>query len=116
MTLRECYEQIGGNYEDVQKRLCSDALIQKFLGKFLLDKSYAGVRQGLREDLPEEAFRAAHTLKGVCQNLGLGRLSESSAAVTEALRGGENHVTKEQLEQLEKDYEITVAAIRALLG
>lgn len=116
MTVRECYEQIGGNYEEVQRRLCSDALIQKFLGKFLLDESYAKVLQGLREETPDEAFRAAHTLKGVCQNLGLGRLSESSAALTEALRGGKSHVTMEQLEQLEKDYEVTVAAIRALLG
>lgn len=116
MTLKECYEQIGGEYEDVQRRLCSDALIRKFLGKFLLDESYSRLWQGLQGGTQDEAFRAAHTLKGVCQNLGLGRLSESSSAVTEALRGGENHVTKEQLERLERDYEMTVAAIRALLG
>ena len=29
MTLQECYEVIGGNYEDVLKRLRSEVLIRK---------------------------------------------------------------------------------------
>ena len=35
----------------------------------------------------ESAFRAAHTLKGVAQNLDFGDLGRSAAALTEALRG-----------------------------
>lgn len=34
----------------------------------------------------DEAFRAAHTLKGVCLNLGLARLYACADALTEALR------------------------------
>ena len=40
MTLQECYAAMGGNYEDVAKRLPSEKLIQKFVLKFLDDKSY----------------------------------------------------------------------------
>lgn len=37
----------------------------------------------------EEAFRTAHTLKGICLNLGLDRLYRVSACLTEKLRGRE---------------------------
>ena len=30
MTMQECYEAIGGNYEDVLGRLHSEALIRRF--------------------------------------------------------------------------------------
>ena len=30
MTIQECYEAIGGNYDDVLKRVRSEALIQRF--------------------------------------------------------------------------------------
>ena len=37
MTIQECYEAIGGNYEDVLRRLRSEALIRKFTLKFPAD-------------------------------------------------------------------------------
>ena len=40
MTMRECYEAIGGNYEAVLGRLHSEALIRRFALKFLEDQSY----------------------------------------------------------------------------
>ena len=30
MTIKECYEAMGGDYEDVLKRLMNEARIQKF--------------------------------------------------------------------------------------
>ena len=69
MTIQECYEAIGGNYEDVLRRLRSEALIRKFTLKFLEDQSYSLLKQALGDNNYEEAFRGAHTLKGVCQNL-----------------------------------------------
>ena len=52
MTMRECYEAIGGNYEDVLGRLRSEALIRKFTLKFLEDQSYIQLKQAL-EKVPE---------------------------------------------------------------
>ena len=66
MTIQECYEAIGGNYEDVLGRLQNDALIRKFTLKFLEDQSYLQLKQALENKNYEDAFRGAHTLKGVC--------------------------------------------------
>ena len=52
MTMRECYETIGGNYEAVLGRLHSEALIRRFALKFLEDQSYIQLKQAL-EKVPE---------------------------------------------------------------
>lgn len=74
MTMQECYKAIGGNYEAVLGRLHSEALIQRFTLKFLEDQSYLQLKQALENKNYEDAFRSAHTLKGVCQNLSFDRL------------------------------------------
>lgn len=47
--MRECYEAIGGNYEDVLGRLHSEALIRRFTLKFLEDQSYIQLKQALEK-------------------------------------------------------------------
>ena len=49
MTMQECYEAIGGNYEDVLGRLHSEALIRRFALKFLEDQSYIQLKQALEK-------------------------------------------------------------------
>ena len=49
MTMQECYEAIGGNYEDVLGRLHSEALIRRFTLKFLEDQSYIQLKQALEK-------------------------------------------------------------------
>lgn len=39
MELKEVYEKIGGDYDDVVRRLMGEKLVRKFLLKFLDDKS-----------------------------------------------------------------------------
>ena len=99
MTVKECYEQMGADYEGVLGRLRSEALIKKFAKKFLDDGSYASLKKGLEEQNGEEAFRAAHTLKGVCQNLGFDNLYEVSFDITEKLRGPPMHNCSEHILQ-----------------
>ena len=62
MTMRECYEAIGGNYEAVLGRLHSEALIRRFTLKFLEDQSYLQLKQALENKNYEDAFCGAHTL------------------------------------------------------
>lgn len=115
MTMEECYQALEGDYNGIMSRLRSEAFIKKFLGKFLDDESYQNIHKYLNEKNIPEAFRAAHTLKGVCQNLSLDRLFQSSQEVTEALRSGEDHTTPEMIERLDADYKQTVSAIRKFL-
>lgn len=119
MTLQECFAALGGNYDDVMGRLRSERLVQKFVLKFLDDGSYALLLSSLEAGNGEEAFRAAHTIKGMCQNLGFTRLGNSSAALTEALRGGDGRFDPALLEQMKEDYQVTAKAVetfKASLG
>ena len=88
MTLKECYAALGGNYDEVMGHLRSERLVQKFVLKFLNDGSYQLLQDSLAAGNREEAFRAAHTMKGVCANLAFNDLLASSEALTEALRDG----------------------------
>ncbi len=114
MKLKECYAMLDGDYESAVSHLSSDALVEKFLYKFLDDKSYNNLVSALDEQNFEEAFRAAHTLKGVCQNLSFTKLGASSSALTEALRGDLDPSYLSLAAQVKDDYEQTVAAIALL--
>lgn len=114
MTIEECYKQLGGDYSNVLSRLSNDAIIRKFLVKFLSDDSCENIFTNLESGNMEEAFRAAHTLKGICQNLGMDNLYRSSFEVTEALRGGSNNTNEEMLSRLKADYEAAVETIKQL--
>ena len=112
MTLSECYAALGGDYGPVLDRLRSEAMVKKFLLRFPEDGSYDLLAQALAAGDQAEAFRGAHTLKGVCQNLGLDRLYGSSAELCEALRGELREEAPELFEQVKADYVQTVSAIR----
>ena len=118
MTIEECYEKIGGNYATITARLCTPALIGKFIAKFLEDDSFEKLCAGIRDGECQEAFRAAHTLKGICQNLEFGTLLVSVDKLTEVLRPATDKIPEsapELLEDVRQDYEWTVAAIRSYI-
>ena len=116
MTMQECYEAIGGNYEAVLGRLHSEALIRRFALKFLEDQSYIQLKQALKNKNYEDAFRSAHTLKGVCQNLSFDRLYEASHELTELLRDrtGEQPGIPEAMEKVTEVYEMTMEEIKKM--
>ena len=88
MTLQECYEKMGGNYEDVISRLTKEERITKYTIKFLEDTTFRSLCEAREVNDYEAVFREIHTLKGVSQNLGFARLQEVCHAMTEAVRGG----------------------------
>ena len=116
MELKEVYEKIGGDYDDVVRRLMGEKLVRKFLLKFLDDKSCADLERTLSEGDYKEAFRAAHTLKGVCLNLGFTELYKVSAELTEVLRGRETAGSDELYAQVKEQYTTLTDAIRELAG
>lgn len=114
MTLKECYAALEGDYEGVLGRLRSEKMVQKFVLKFLNDKSYELLETSMAAQNYEEAFRAAHTIKGVCQNLSFTRLYESSHRLTENLRVGYGSETDELVRKVGEDYKLTIDAIAKL--
>lgn len=112
MTVQECYESMGSDFEGVLGRMGSEAMVKRFALKFLDDPSYGNLVKAVEEQNAEEAFRAAHTLKGICLNLGLDRLCKVSALLTEKLRGREFDGYEEAYGEAQKEYRNTIDAIR----
>jgi len=114
MTLEQVYSAIGGDYKGVMERLPSADFVRRFALKFLQDDSFPNLKKALEAQDAPTAFRAAHTLKGVCQNLGFSNLYAPAYTLTETLRAGQLEGTQEQFAKVEEQYQCTMDAIRAL--
>ena len=104
---------MGADYQEVLGRLYNEAMICKFVRMFLQDDSFQILEEALRRGDVKEAFRGAHTLKGVCQNLGFSNLYAPTYTLTETLRAGQLEGTQEQFAKVAEQYRCTVDAIRA---
>lgn len=113
MTVENFYEYIRGDYVGTKARLMTDERILRFVNKFPADGSYRLLLDSIASSNVEEAFRAAHTIKGVAQNLGFTALYLSSQQVTEILRGGSLDVA-DKMPELTKCYELTIDGINKL--
>ena len=110
------YDMVGGDLKEVRGRLMKDERIRKYLRMFPKDPSFEAFQPAFDAGDYMVAFRCAHTLKGLCANLGLGDLQRSSTEVCEALRPGvkpEKDITNLIIE-MDKDYEVALEAINAL--
>lgn len=105
MTVKEIYEAIGGNYDTIMSRLKSEDRVEKYLKLFLEDESFGVLQKSLEQGDAKEAFRAAHNLKGVCQNMAFDTLYEMSSEITELLRAEQIEEAQEQLPGLVELYE-----------
>ena len=112
MTLQDCYAKLHGDCDEVFSRLRSERLVQKFVLKFLDDPSYASLEKAMADRDRETAFRASHTIKGMCQNLSFTKLGDSADKLTEALRNDWGENAPALFEAVKADYAETAAAIR----
>lgn len=111
MTIEECYKKMGANYQDVIKRLPSVSMIEKFALKFREDTSFQELETALNEKQVDLAFRAAHTLKGVCMNLGFDHLYKPSFEITESLRASNLELALQQFDAVKEQYTKTIEAL-----
>ena len=111
MTLKDCYMQMGADYEETVQRLRSESLILRLLLKFTKDTSYQELCQALADGNIEVAFRAADTVKGLCQKLGFKNLYEPSAELTERLRPLQETETDDLMQKVTEEYNRNVKAI-----
>ena len=103
MDLKDCYIKFGGDFDEVLGRLRRETVL-KFLYKFLDDKSFQLFEESMGNQDYEEALRAVHTLKGICQNFSFTRLYESSSRVTNALKESDWNKAIDMMPQLSRDY------------
>ncbi len=90
-------------------------LLMRFLRKFPGDDNYHNIVSGLESGDYETAFRAAHTLKGLCGNLSLTKLQKIVSEETELLRAEKWEEAKAFLPQVTEEYETTIEKLTPLL-
>lgn len=77
----------GANTEEGLARCMeNEALYLKLVGVMLADKNFDKLRSAIESGNLDEAFEAAHALKGALGNLALTPLYEKAASLTEFLR------------------------------
>lgn len=114
MTTREFYDLTGGNYGEVIRRLQDEKRVARFVMLFKKDPGFEELEMSLTQGDAASAFRAAHTLKGVCLNLGFDRLFNHVNDVTELLRGGDTVRAQEEMPPLRECYREIIEAIDKL--
>ena len=112
MTIKEVYDALGENYADCEERLVSEENVARFAVRFLEDKNFSMLKKAMENRDVENAFIAAHTLKGVAQTLGFAILGKSASDLTEVLRKRTFDGADRLFEKVERDYLAVIAAIK----
>ncbi len=109
MTVKECYEMFGGDYNGVLSRLMKDERIIKYIKIFAAGEELKLFKNNLSAEKYEDAFRNIHNIKGVSLNLGLTPLHNVADILCEALRPGKKPDT--DISQMVTDVETAYAKI-----
>ena len=99
-------------YKTLERFMGREELYQKFLVKFRADENVMQLEKYRDEKNAEEAFKCAHTIKGLCGNLGFDNLLEAGVPLVEKLRAGVLEGTSELFEELKKKYDRLCEIIR----
>ena len=99
----------------ISRIMGNEGLFLKFLGKFLQDTNFAGLAEAVKKQDVEEAFRCAHTLKGVCGNLSMDELYKLVSVQTEFFREGNIQEGADMMEKVSAVYGRVKEAIEETL-
>jgi HPt (histidine-containing phosphotransfer) domain-containing protein len=78
MEIVNIYSKIKGDYYKAYNVFKSDALLEKFLKKFIEANELELLNASIKENNHEESFRHAHTFKGMAMSLYLSDLANVS--------------------------------------
>ena len=113
MTLSEFYAAIGGDVSAVLMRIPSKQMLARFVRMYASDPTFRQLQAAVNAQNWPAAFLAAHTLKGVAQNLGFPHLQTAASALTEHLRGDRPLTDRALLEDVVRAHsELTEALSR----
>lgn len=117
-VLKQKLIENGADVEGTLHRFMgNETLFMKFLLKFKDDMSCRGLLESLDRGSYEDAFKYAHTLKGVSANLGLDPIARPASALTELLRGkAESEVDLEQVAEQRAELETAYTLFAGLIG
>ena len=100
----------------LERFMGNDALLQRFLGKFLTDPNYAALAAAVEAGDLKGALTASHTLKGVCGNLSMPELFRLLTCQVEALRANDWNRAASLMPDISRAYGTVVRAIEEERG
>lgn len=103
MTVRECYDSIGGDYLDIWNRIPKDDLILKFLKKYAAGKDFDAMLDAYERKDYQKLFETSHSIKGITLNLSLVKINQIITKICEAVRNGEPDMDLTELIELAKN-------------
>ena len=111
--IREKLEGVGRDVNDLMERLMGNmTLISRFFKRFPDDASYERMVAGIEKGDVEEAFRGAHSLKGVCANLSMKRFLTVLNPLVDKLREGQLDGVPVMLSSVDEEYRKVVTMIQ----
>ena len=106
---------MGIDYDDAMKRFMNNEdMYLSFLHRFKDDKSYQLMREALDQGHIQDAFEAAHTLKGVAGNLSLKRLYDRVCLLVEDLRVNDTSHIDDLLPPIIDEYTAIINMLKGL--
>ena len=114
-SIKDNLEKAGFDVTGSIRRFAgNEALYEKHVFKFIDDKIYENLAKAVNDGNREDAFREAHTLKGVSGNLGLNPLFNPLGDLVGVLREENSQADIGPLfAAVEAGYESVIAALKA---
>lgn len=99
-------KSVGINYDSGLARFAGKKeLYEKYLNKFVDDQSFNDLNKYLEANDIENAFKAAHTLKGIVGNLSMDNLYNATCLLVEDLRVGKTDNLDTLFSPVKDEYE-----------
>lgn len=100
----------------LERFMGSDALLERFLKKFLEDTNYGALKAALDAGDREGAVTASHSLKGVCGNLSMTELFDLFTRQVQLLREEQDAQAAALMPDIARAYDRVSQAIRESCG
>lgn len=86
MTIKEKYDAIGENFEEVKDRLAKEERIEKYSKMFFSTGDFEALEKCISEKDISNAFEHAHIMKGNSLNIGFNNFSKKINVLVEFVR------------------------------
>lgn len=95
----------GINVDSALSRMMgSEKMLEKYLGRFLEEKSYAALLDAVSANDEKAAQAAAHTLKSVCGTLGCEKMQNMVIEQEKEMRAGNWQAAVDMMPQITEEY------------
>lgn len=88
MTMIGLYHKIGGDYQTAQLRLGNEKMIERFIRRFVDDKTFERLKSAYDANDEAAIYKEACDFVEICGSLSLNRLAETAGAIMAAYRPG----------------------------